>query len=430
MANFVAEESERFVQNVKENIRAQISDVGVIVDGRTAAVKSNEAFFDWLEFLKIFSHRIEQFQRHFFSLIFNNEKISIFELLKNAIFQRSIFAIKNFHISIANRTQLIYNDSMINIEQIAQKFKSCDKIKISFGEKLCRHDSFKIGGEAALFVEAENVDSLCFAMDEIWREKIPYFILGGGTNVVFADEGFAGIVVSTKKINAISILENCENKFDEKIIVCEAGAGTNALVNFACTHGIAGLEEFAGLPGTVGGAVYMNARCFEKEISDVARKISWIEWDGEKCVRREKIFSKENWGYKKSPFTGTQKIVTRVEFALPQNQKNSAQKNSELEKRAREFVALRKQKGHFEFPCAGSVFKNNRAFGEPSGKIIESLGLKGTRIGGAQIAPFHANIIINTGGAKCSDVRALVELIKREAKSRLGFDLEEEIIFA
>lgn len=351
-----------------------------------------------------------------------------------------------------------------NIEQIAQKFKSCDKIKMSFGEKLCRHNSFKIGGEAALFVEAENVDSLCFVMGEIWREKIPYFILGGGTNVVFADEGFSGIVVSTKKINAISILENCEKKFDEnfegkncdemrekifdgnskekkcagnfdetpeeKIIACEAGAGTNALVNFACGNEIAGLEEFAGLPGTVGGAVYMNARCFEKEISDVARKISWIEWDGEKSVRREKNFSKEDWGYKKSPFTGTQKIVTRVEFALPQSQKKSTQENSELEKRAREFVALRKQKGHFEFPCAGSVFKNNRAFGEPSGKIIEGLGLKGTQIGGAQIAPFHANIIINTGGAKCSDVRALVELVKREAKSRLGFDLEEEIIFA
>lgn len=410
---------------------------------------------------------------------------------------RGIFAIhKNFLISIANQTQLIYNDSMTNIEQIAQKFKSCDKIKMSFGEKLCRHNSFKIGGEAALFVETENVDSLCFVMDEIWREKIPYFILGGGTNVVFADEGFSGIVVSTKKINAISILENCdenfegkndgasfrafseakmrdsrasknslaslkdlrqnrENKFDEnfegkncvemrekifdeipekkseeKIIVCEAGAGTNALVNFACGNEIAGLEEFAGLPGTVGGAVYMNARCFEKEISEVARKISWIEWDGEKSVRREKFFSKENWGYKKSPFTGTQKIVTRVEFALPQSQKKIASENSELEKRAREFVALRKQKGHFEFPCAGSVFKNNRAFGEPSGKIIESLGLKGTQIGGAQIAPFHANIIINTGGAKCSDVRALVELVKREAKSRLGFDLEEEIIFA
>lgn len=379
---------------------------------------------------------------------------------------RRIFAIhKFFRISIANRTQLIYNDSMTNtnIEQIVQKFKSCDKIKMSFGEKLCRHNSFKIGGEAALFVEAEDVDSLCFVMGEIWREKIPYFILGGGTNVVFADEGFSGIVVSTKKINAISILENCENKFDktpeekikenfdgnskekkcagnfdeiseekfdEKIIVCGAGAGTNALVNFACGNEIAGLEEFAGLPGTVGGAVYMNARCFEKEISDVARKISWIEWDGEKSVRREKIFSKESWGYKKSPFTGTQKIVTRVEFALTQNKKNSAQENSELEKRACEFVALRKQKGHFEFPCAGSVFKNNRAFGEPSGKIIEGLGLKGKQIGGAQIAPFHANIIINTGGAKCSDVRALVELVKREAKSRLGFDLEEEIIFA
>lgn len=345
---------------------------------------------------------------------------------------------------------------MSNIEQIAQKFKSCDKIKISFDEKLCRHTSFKIGGEAALFVEAEDVDSLCFVMNEIWREKIPYFVLGGGTNVVFADEGFAGIVVSTKKLNSISLLESPQD-LRQKIIVCEAGVSTNALVNFACERGIAGLEEFAGLPGTAGGAVYMNARCFEKEISDVARKISWIEWDGEKCVRREKNFSKEDWGYKKSPFTRTRKIVTRVEFVLLQ--KNSEEKvdasfctfreaktrgaqaienssasqkdlrQKSLQNRAREFIALRKQKGHFEFPCAGSVFKNNRAFGEPSGKIIESLGLKGAQIGGAQIAPFHANIIINKGGATCSDVRALVELVKREAKNQRGFDLEEEIIF-
>ncbi|MCH5282048.1 MAG: UDP-N-acetylmuramate dehydrogenase [Treponema sp.] len=327
---------------------------------------------------------------------------------------------------------------MLNIEQIVQKFKMCDKIKMSFAEKLCLHTSFKIGGEAALFLEVEEVDSLCAVMDEIWREKIPYFILGGGTNVVFADEGFDGIVVSTKKMNAISIQENCEKKIEgkpsETLVLCEAGAATNSLVNFACARGIAGLEEFAGLPGTVGGAVYMNARCFEKEMSDVVRKISWIEWDGEKCVRCEKEFSKEDWGYKKSPFSETKKIVTQVEFALPQIQEesaseNSAMSNSELEKRAREFVALRKQKGHFEFPCAGSVFKNNHAFGEPSGKIIEGLGLKGTQIGGAQIAPFHANIIINKGGASCADVRGLVELVKREAKSKLGFDLEEEIIF-
>ena len=327
---------------------------------------------------------------------------------------------------------------MLNIEQIVQKFKMCDKIKMSFAEKLCLHTSFKIGGDAALFLEVEEVDSLCAMMDEIWREKIPYFILGGGTNVVFADEGFDGIVVSTKKMNAISIQENCEKKIEgkpcETLVLCEAGAATNSLVNFACARGIAGLEEFAGLPGTVGGAVYMNARCFEKEMSDVVRKISWIEWDGEKCIRCKKEFSKEDWAYKKSPFSETKKIVTQVEFALPQIQKesaseNSAMSNSELEKRAREFVALRKQKGHFEFPCAGSVFKNNRAFGEPSGKIIEGLGLKGTQIGGAQIAPFHANIIINNGGASCVDVRALVELVKREAKSRLGFDLEEEIIF-
>lgn len=372
---------------------------------------------------------------------------------------------------------------MSNIEQIAQKFKSCDKIKISFDEKLCRHTSFKIGGEAALFVEAEDVDSLCFVMNEIWREKIPYFVLGGGTNVVFADEGFAGIVVSTKRMNTISILENVEeNESDASLcgfreskmrvarasensvespkdlrLICEAGVSTNALVNFACERGIAGLEEFAGLPGTAGGAVYMNARCFEKEISDVVRKISWIEWDGEKCVQREKIFSKEDWGYKRSPFTRTRKIVTRVEFVLPQ--KNSEEKidasfctfreaktrgaqasenssasmkdlrQKSLQERAREFVTFRKQKGHFEFPCAGSVFKNNRAFGEPSGKVIESLGLKGAQIGGAQIAPFHANIIINKGGATCSDVCALVELVKREAKNQRGFDLEEEIIF-
>jgi len=336
---------------------------------------------------------------------------------------------------------------MNSIEQIAEKFKRNPKIGLFFDEPLSARTSFKIGGKAALLAEPSDVQSLAELLTAIKIKAAPHFILGGGTNVLFDDSGYDGIIVSTKKLCGIEIVGKQQTESPTQaqdggkaIIRAAAGASMAALVSFAQEKALSGLEEFAGLPGTVGGAVYMNARCFDREMSDVAAKITWLEWSQEEgaFVQREAVFPKEAWAYKKSPFNNSdsggeslmsggganEKIVTAADFLTVPGKKE------EIAQKAAAFIQERKNKGHYKAPCAGSVFKNNRAFGRPTGKIIDELGLKGERRGGAQIAPFHGNIIINAGGAKASDVLALVELCKTRAKEKLGFDLEEEIIFA
>lgn len=328
--------------------------------------------------------------------------------------------------------------SMYNIAQTAENFKHSQKIQLYLNEPLAPRSSFKIGGNASLLIEPFDAEALAFALTEIKKNGIPYFVLGGGTNVLFGDSGFDGIVVSTKKMSDISIVgtDGADQDGGKTVIQAAAGASMASLVSFAERESLAGLEEFAGLPGTVGGAVYMNARCFEKEISNVAAAIQWLEpasQDGSQAqdgagpesasfTLREAAFSPSDWAYKKSPFTGTGKIVVSADFILQKGSK------SEISQKGAAYIQARKDKGHYKAPCAGSVFKNNHAFGRPSGKIIDELGLKGKASGGAQIAPFHGNIIINNGGAKSSDVLALIDLCKKEAKAKFGFDLEEEIV--
>lgn len=313
---------------------------------------------------------------------------------------------------------------MYNITQAAENFKRHESLRLLQNEALAPRSSFKIGGKAALLLEPENTKSLCLALTFIKKEKIPYFVLGGGTNVLFDDQDFDGIVVSTKKLCGLEIIEKNQGE-EGAAIRAKAGSSVASLVSFAEKNSLSGLEEFAGLPGTVGGALYMNARCFDREMSNVAGKIAWIEWSREEdsFVQKEEIFPSSEWQYKKSPFSNSEKIIVEGQFLVSPGQAE------EIVKKGAGFVQERKDKGHYKFPCAGSVFKNNRSFGRPTGKIIDELGLKGSKIGGAQIAPFHGNIIVNVGGAKAKDVLALIDLCKKKAKETFGFDLEEEIIF-
>ena len=348
---------------------------------------------------------------------------------------------------------------MYNIAEFAQSFKQNKKIALYFDQDLASRTSFKIGGRAALLAEPQDSDSLAELLKGAKAAGIPYFILGGGTNVLFSDSGYDGIVVSTKKLCGIEIVgkrqtespaqaQDCAAENGQKTIIrAAAGESVAALVSFAEREGLSGLEEFAGLPGTVGGAVYMNARCFDREMSEVAAKITWLESasqdgpnaqngsqaqdgsappfpraDAGSFIVKSAVFSPSDWAYKKSPFTGTGRVVLSAEFAVQKGDKAS------IAQKAAAFIQERKNKGHYKAPCAGSVFKNNRAFGRPTGKIIDELGLKGERRGGAQIAPFHGNIIINAGGASSADVRALIDLCKSRAKEKFGFKLEEEIV--
>ena len=192
------------------------------------------------------------------------------------------------------------------------------------------------------------------------------------------------------------------------------------------------MEEFAGLPGTVGGALYMNARCFEKSISQLVYDTSFFTAQPKKRASIIcKPFQESEWDYKKSPFQTTnsdeaKKIICSATFVLEQK---DDKEHASIEAKCKHFINERIQKGHFKFPSAGSVFKNNHNFGKPSGALIDQAGLKGVKIGGAQIAPFHGNFIINVDHAKSDDIKELVELTKKTIKEKFGFDLENEIIF-
>lgn len=316
---------------------------------------------------------------------------------------------------------------MINLREISQKFNIEEEFGVYENAEMSRRFSFKVGGKTPLLIEPLTEDALLKALNILEAEKIPYFILGGGTNIVFSDNGFDGVVISTVKLNRI---EQLAADGDDVILKCQCGVLMNTLVNHAVKNSLTGLEEFCGLPGTCGGAGYMNARCFNKEISDVVGTITYFDKNSSKNDASGGIFMKKTlsydkslWQYKISPFTGTDKVIVFVEFRV---RKTS---DSSIQQKASDFMKERVEKGHFKFPCAGSVFKNNHAFGKPTGQIVDELGLKGHSIGGAQIAPWHGNIIINRENATSKDIKELVEFVKEQVKEKTGFDLEEEILF-
>ena len=201
-----------------------------------------------------------------------------------------------------------------------------------------------------------------------------------------------------------------------------------AFVNFCTENNISGVEQFAGLPGSVGGAVFMNARCFDKSISDIIFSVSYMNIDySEKQIKlAQEIFNPDEWAYKKSPYQDGNKFITTATFLLLQK---NASEHDNIQEECKKYIGERVSKGHFKFPSAGSVFKNNHDFGKPSGQIIDEAGLRGTTIGGAKIADFHGNFIINTGNAKATEIKSLVELVQDKIKQKYGFFLEPEIIF-
>jgi UDP-N-acetylmuramate dehydrogenase len=280
-------------------------------------------------------------------------------------------------------------------------------------EPMAGHTSFRIGGPADLYAapvspaEVEQIIAACA------RESVPCFFLGGGTNLLVSDRGIRGVVLDLSGLYGFDA--------EGTQVTAQGGTPVSSLSDFALSRGLAGLEFAHALPGSVGGAVWMNARCYDAEIADV---LSWVDYLDDGLVARHYVMSRADWEYKRSPFQQGSAVILRAGFRLAPGDPHLM---GEL---MRDHRQDREKKGHFLFPCAGSVFKNNRAFGAPTGKLVDSLGLKGRRIGGAQIAPFHGNIIVNTGGASARDVRALIDLVEKEVRSSLGFSLEREVILA
>jgi UDP-N-acetylmuramate dehydrogenase len=294
---------------------------------------------------------------------------------------------------------------------------------MAYDEPMARHTTFKVGGPADLWIRprGELFPEFAAALLKTARAGgVPVFILGGGANLVIADRGIRGIVLDTSGWTGWDFGNGPAGDDGTRYMRVRSGTAVDAAVEAAAAAGLSGLEFLAGMPGSAGGAVWMNARCYERSISDALTETEILD---ESFNRLALPFDAADFGYKTSPFRTRDALILSAQFALRPRPPEEIRREMADHRRDRE------EKGHYRFPSAGSAFKNNRAFGKPTGKILDELGLRGFAMGGAAAAPFHGNIIINTGTATAADIRALTEELARRAKAALGVTLEPEILF-
>lgn len=272
--------------------------------------------------------------------------------------------------------------------------------------------TFAVGGPAEYYARPNDTAGLAKLLAATAGIGVRPFILGDGANVVVADRGVPGLTIDVRG------LTGCRREGTD--IVCAAGDRISAVSAWAAEHDLAGLDFIYRMPGTVGGALWMNARCYDSEISEVFAGADCLSRDGTVV---HVAHSAQEWAYKKSPFQNGDLVITAARFRLAPG------RHAALWERMRGIEADRYAKGHFLGPCAGSVFKNDRRFGAPSGKLLDGLGARGWREGGAEVSPQHANIILNRDAASAGDIARLAQRMQMEAERKLGFRLEPEVRF-
>ncbi len=276
---------------------------------------------------------------------------------------------------------------------------------------LARECSFRLGGPAQYFCAPQDPEALRDTLAVIRDFGLKVILLGGGANLLFRDEGFPGVVISTKHLTAIRAEA-------DSLLRVEAGVSNTALTEFALQNALSGFEWAAGLPGTVGGGVFMNAKCYGSAFSEVVTRVTalsstgdWIQLSAEEC----------RFAYKSSVFQIQPYIITEVLLHLASGDREM------ICQRVGEIQADRKNKGQFLFPSAGCAFKNNYASGQSAGALIEACGLKGHQLGGVRVFEQHANFIVNTGQGRTRDVIDLLKLIEQAVWEKHHIRLEPEI---
>ena len=282
---------------------------------------------------------------------------------------------------------------------------------ILFDEPLKSHTSFEVGGPADVYMRPLCETDVAAVMQ--LGGEYPVFILGAGANILVSDLGVRGIVLDMRRLDRISV--------NGVSVSAYSGASISDVSRFAAEHGLAGLEFIYSMPGSVGGSVWMNARCYGRSVADVIGGVDIIDGQGN---RRRVSPAKEEFGYKISPFQREQWAILQVDFELRKGNREDIQTAMDENHRDRE------KKGHFAAPSVGSIFKNDRRFGMPTGQLIDGLGLRGMEEGGAQVSPAHGNIIINNGGATAGDILKLIRFIEARVSDAYGFELEREVRLA
>lgn len=287
-----------------------------------------------------------------------------------------------------------------------------DKLGISYTmqEPMSKHTTFKIGGNADMFVSVSNTEQLKAVVTSCKDNDIPMFILGRGSNLLISDEGMCGVVLTLDgEFKDISSKENT--------ITCGAGANLTKLCVFALSESLSGLEFAYGIPGSVGGAAYMNAGAYGGEMKDVVASVTHMTPNGDIVTLDA---SELQFSYRHSVYKNTDDIILFVTMNL------QPADNAEIKAKMDDYINRRKSKQPLEYPSAGSVFK--RPQGNFAGTLIEQCGLKGKTIGGAQVSQKHAGFIINVGDATCEDVLNLVKFVQDTVRTQTGYFLECEII--
>ncbi len=283
-------------------------------------------------------------------------------------------------------------------------------MKIKNNVILAKHTTYKIGGPADYFVGIKDIKELKEALQFADDNSLPIFILAGGSNVLFSDEGYRGLIIK---------IDNKKLDINGNIITADAGVLMSNLVGQSIENNLAGLEWAGGLPGTVGGAIRGNAGCFGGEIKDIVKEVTVVTNNGEVKLYKNKDC---RFGYRDSIFKHNGEIIMNAIFKLrPGNKEN-------LKTIVFDHIKYRQSK--HRLPSCGSVFKNHFLKDGsvlPAGALIEACGLIGKTIGGAMITKEHANIIHNFNNAKAADVLSLMDLVKEKVKQKFDIHLEEEV---
>jgi UDP-N-acetylmuramate dehydrogenase len=283
-------------------------------------------------------------------------------------------------------------------------------IEYSRGVSLAGKCTFKTGGDCAWFLEPASEDGIAALAAFLNGNGIPWIVLGRGSNVLFPDGGYDGVAVHLgERFSAIE-------QTGDAAITCQSGASLTALCRFALELGLSGLEFAYGIPGSVGGAVAMNAGAYGGEMKDVLLAARHIGPDGELGT-----FSAEELklSYRHSAYTDSGNIITGAEFGLRRGDRD------EIRARMEDFMERRRSKQPLDFPSAGSTFK--RPEGAYAAALIDQCGLKGFSVGGATVSGKHAGFVINSGGATSADILALIAEVRRIVREKTGYELEPEV---
>lgn len=298
----------------------------------------------------------------------------------------------------------------MNIKEILEKSK-LNKENLYYDEPMAKHTSFKIGGPADVFIKVDNIEELKETLDLSKKNQIPLTIIGNGSNLLVTDKGIRGI---TAKLNLKDI--EIKNENNKQIIKVDAGVPVGLLAQKLLKEEITGFEEISGIPGTIGGAVIMNAGAHGKELKDILKKVTAMDYNGNihEFTNEECLFS-----YRNSRFQKEKYIILQATLELEKGN------STEIKEKMDEYMQFRKEKQPIEYPNAGSTFKRGEDF--VTAKLIDEAGLKGYKIGGAQVSEKHAGFIVNVDNATAKDVIELTDYIKEKIEEKFGKKINLEI---